>query len=96
MDNPSLAGPDDFRTRIIHGYTVTLINIVCSVGEVMIVLLLPTEQRVDGGNPLVDMVTVQLLLGRKCTCGLGSSVECLVYTTVLRSERSCPVWRCSR
>ena len=25
----------------------------------------------DGGNPLVAMITVQLLLGKKCTCGLG-------------------------
>ena len=54
-----------------------------------LILLLLTQEWIEqyGGNQLAATITVQLLLGRKCTCGLGSRMTCLVCTTVSRSER---------
>ena len=43
---------------------------VVSIHSVPMFLLF-SQRRVNGGNPLVAVITVQLLLGMKCTCGLG-------------------------
>ena len=69
--------------------------IVCSVGEVMIVLLLLTAA---GGwrEPAGRRDHSTAVVGEEVYLWAGDGrLDCLVYTTVLRRERSCPVWRCS-
>ena len=82
-----------------RGWAVVVIIILIIIVNLALAgarLFLCTCLWVDfGGNPLVDMITEQLLLEIKCTCGLGGSVECPRYMTVLRNKRSYPRWRCS-